>query len=112
MKFRKVDAMPTKIKVVVPENILMNNEKLIESTCFSYGRYTARRDPPHFHGDVYHAHVDIPGGYEVSWNISGARRHEGKFPAKIPKDAIMAVANVLKIDQELLESSKIYDRYP
>ena len=73
------------------------------------GRVTARRDQPHFQGDEYHAHATLPGGCEVSWNVSGSRRHPNKFLAAIPKDARDAVAKVLGVNPELLEGSEVLD---
>jgi hypothetical protein len=85
-----------KIRVEAPEAIL-------EAARATVGRYTARRDQPHFQGDEYHAHAEIPGGYEVSWNVSGSRRHHNKFPAQIPAGARAAVAKVLGVDPQKLE---------
>ena len=84
-------------------------ERLDEATRASVGKFTARRDQPHFQGDEYHAHVDIPGGYEVAYGKSGARRHPNKFPADVPKDAKKAVAKVLGVSVDLLEVYKIHD---
>lgn len=75
-----------------------------EATRAQIGRYTARRDPPHFAGDEYHGHCDVGGGHEVAWTISGVRRHPSKFPAQIPRDARSAVAKVLGVSTEILES--------
>jgi hypothetical protein len=80
---------------------------ILEAARVTVGRYTARRDKPHFQGDQYHAHADIPGGYEVSWNTSGSRRHPNKFPAQIPADAKAAVAQVLGVDPHILEGYTI-----
>ncbi len=49
------------------------------------------------------------GGYEVSWGVSGARRHPSKFPVSVPHDAKAAVAKVLRVDVELLETFRILD---
>jgi hypothetical protein len=86
-----------------PETQILN-----EATRATVGRYTARRDKPHYQGDEYHAHVDL-GGYEVGWGKSGQRRHEGKFPAQIPNDARAAVAKVLGVDANLLEGYRYFD---
>lgn len=67
------------------------------------------RIPPHFQGDEYHGHADISGGYEVSWNISGSRRHPNKFPASIPNNAKAAVAKVLNVNPNIFETYKVYD---
>jgi hypothetical protein len=80
-----------------------------EATKTSVGRFTARRDPPHFAGDEYHGHCSVGGGYEVSWNISGPRRHSSKFPAAVPHDARAAVAKVLNVPADILESYWIKD---
>ncbi len=95
---------PRKILVVIEAP-----ELLTEATRATVGRFTARRDPPHFQGDEYHAHADVPGGYEVAWTASGVRRHESKFPAQIPNDARLAVATVLGVSPDLLESFKWRD---
>jgi hypothetical protein len=92
---------PQKIRVEMPK-------ALFEATRAKIGRFTARRDPPHFQGDEYHAHADVPGG-EVCWGVSGRRRHPNKFPAHVPDDARSAVAAVLEIDPDLLEAYEIDD---
>ncbi len=97
---------PTKIRVEVPSDLKV---RLAEATLASDGKYTARRDPPHFQGDEYHAHSDVGGGYEVSWGVSGARRHPNKFPVTIPADAKLAVAKVLDVKADLLEGFTIVD---
>ena len=53
------------------------------------GRRKAYKDQPHFYGDEYHGPCELPGGKEVSWTMTGKRKHPNKFPAddKIPKDA-------------------------
>lgn len=86
-----------------------SQQRLDEATRRTVGNFTARRDPPHFQGDEYHGHAAIPGGYEVSWGISGARRHPNKFPAVIPADARQAVADVLGVSVSKLECFKIHD---
>ena len=85
--------------------------KIDEATKATVGRHTARRDKPSFQGDEYHGHCDLSGGYEVSWTISGNRRHPNKFPAddKIPADAKAAVAKVLGVDPNILEVYYGYD---
>ena len=84
-------------------------ELLTEATRKNVGNFEARRDPPHFNGDEYHGHCEIPGGYEVSWGVSGKRRHPNKFPAVVPKDARAAVAKVLGVNDNLLEAFVSYD---
>jgi hypothetical protein len=60
-----------KIRIEVPAEFAQqlhdsaNREVLKEATRETVGRYTARRDPPHFQGDEYHAHAELPGGYEA-----------------------------------------------
>jgi hypothetical protein len=103
--FKKFIAIK-KIRVEVPE---AEAQVLEEATRATVGNYTARRDQPHFAGDEYHAHAEVPGGYEVSWNKSGTRRHPNKFPADVPADARAAVAKVLKVHPDLLEGFKISD---
>jgi hypothetical protein len=79
-------------------------EYLTEAKKATVGRFTARRDPPHFAGDTYHGHCDVGRGHELSWAITGKRRHPSKFPAVIPTDARAAVAKVLGVSADLLES--------
>ncbi len=71
----------------------------------------ARKDSPHFPGDILHAHKKLPGGYEVAWDREHNRRHPNKFPAddKIPKAAKIEIAKLLKIDPNLLESFQGFD---
>jgi hypothetical protein len=95
-----------KIRVEVPSALKI---QLDEATRASVGKYTARRDPPHFQGDEYHAHSEVGGGYEVSWGVSGARRHPNKFPEQIPADAKLAVAKVLGVNADLLEGYRVFD---
>ncbi|MGO9592982.1 MAG: hypothetical protein ACLPZ0_04585 [Steroidobacteraceae bacterium] len=97
---------PRKVLVTLDDQ---DEQILNEATRATVGRYTARRDPPHFQGDEYHAHVDLPRGYQIGWGKSGQRRHEGKFPATIPKDARLAVAKVLGVDANLLEGYRWFD---
>src|SRR5690606_32954821 len=98
LTFEEFLDLPKKIRVEVPEHLLPQTSwRLDEATRTTVGKFTARRDQPHFHGDEYHAHVDIPGGYEVAWGKSGARRHPNKFPTNVPKDAKVAVAKVLGV---------------
>lgn len=109
IKFKDFIA-PKKIRVEVPPSFEKSQqERLDEATRTKVGNYTARRDPPHFQGDEYHAHAEVPGGFEVAWGRSGARRHPNKFPAEIPHDAKAAVAKVLGVDVSLLEAYKVRD---
>lgn len=99
-----------KIKVEAsPAQFLNKAELLLEKTEMKVGRFTARRDSPHFDGDEYHAHSQLPGGYEISWSISGSRRHPNKFPAQVPRDAKLAVAKALRVSPDLLEGYTLYD---
>jgi hypothetical protein len=99
-----------KIRVEVPENFEAPlAERLDEATRAKVGNFTARRDPPHFQGDEYHGHAEVPGGYEVAWGRSGTRRHPNKFPAEVPHDAKAAVAKVLGVDVSILECYKVRD---
>lgn len=108
--FKEFLEMPKKIRVEIPPNFTNSgSDQLDEATRAKVGRYTARRDPPHFQGDEYHAHAEVPGGFEVAWGRSGARRHPNKFPADIPSDAKAAVAKVLDVDVSLLETYKVRD---
>ncbi len=110
--FKEFLNRPKKIRVEVPKHLLPNKyESLDEVTRAKVGKYVARRDPPHFQGDEYHGHSDIPGGYEVSWNISGQRRHPNKFPANIPipHDLKAAVAKVLGVNPNIREWYLFFD---
>lgn len=110
IRFKDFFEMPKKIRVEVPPNFADSRpEQLDEATRAKVGNYTARRDPPHFQGDEYHAHAEIPGGFEVAWGRSGARRHPNKFPADIPNNAKAAVAKALGVDISLLECYKVRD---
>ena len=95
---------PNKILVVIS-----NPERLDEATQAKVGRFTAHRHQPHVPTDDYHAHADIPGGYEVSWDRSGRRHHPNKFPTTIPNDARLAVAKVLGVDPSILECYRTRD---
>ena len=81
------------------------NEALhAEATRATVGRFTAHRNQPHFTGDQYHGHCDVGGGYHVAWTVSGKRRHPSKFPARVPQNAKAALAKVLNVSVDLLES--------
>jgi hypothetical protein len=84
-------------------------ELLTEAARATSGRVTAIRHQPHFQGDEYHGHASLPGGYEVSWNRSGTRRHPNKFPTTIPRDARNAVAKVLGVDPKILEGFEVVE---
>lgn len=110
MRFKEFILLPKKIRVEAPEHLLPTKpERLDEATRAIVGNFTARRDPPHFQGDEYHAHADIPGGYEVAWGKSGSRRHPNKFPTNVPTDAKAAVAKALGVKVDILESFKVRD---
>ena len=81
-------------------------QRLTEATQKSVGNYTAHRHQPHFQGGEIHGHCNLPGGRQVSWTATGQRLHPNKFPAdhKIPNDAKAAVASVLGVSADLLES--------
>ena len=96
-------------KLLVEVSPELQRQVIDEATRKAVGNFTARRDPPHFQGDEYHAHADVPGGYEVAWSISGKRRHETKFPTHIPNDAKQAVADVLGVDVSVLETYVAFD---
>jgi hypothetical protein len=66
--------------------------------------HTLRKDSPHFKGDEYHVHAELPGGYEATWGVSGKRRHPNKFPAHVPAAIIDAAAKILKVSPDLLET--------
>ena len=87
----------------------MTPSLLTEATRAQVGRFTARRDQPHFVGDERHGHCDVGGGDEVAWTVSGIRRHPSKFPAQIPQDAKLAVAKVLNVSPDILEAYWIDD---
>jgi hypothetical protein len=87
-----------------PALLLEKTNLLTEATRAQVGRFTARRDPPHFAGDTYHGHCDVGGGREICWSVTGLRRHPSKFPAQIPHDAKAAVAQVLNVSPDILEA--------
>ena len=89
----------------------LGRQVLEEAKKAAVGKRTAFRHQPHFQGGEYHGHCDLPGGYQVSWTISGQRLHPSKFPAdnKIPNDAKAAVAKVLGVSSDLLEGFLSYD---
>lgn len=93
------------------EKLRVECQRIEETRKKAVGRYTARRDMPHFQGGEIHAHCPLPGGREASWTLSGKRVHPNKFPAdgKIPKDAKAAVAKVLNVDVSLLEAFVAFD---
>jgi hypothetical protein len=97
-----------RIRVEVSPRFAESWVLLTEATRKTVGNYTARRDPPHFQGDEYHAHAKVGGGYEIAWGVSGARRHEHKFPQVIPRDAKQAIANVLGVDVNILETFVVH----
>jgi hypothetical protein len=110
MGFNEFNSLPKKILVEVQSEMEQERLELItEASTATVGRFTARRDPPHFQGDEYHAHSKVPGGFEVAWGRSGVRRHPNKFPAEIPNDAKEAVAKVLGVSKELLETFRFFD---
>ena len=82
---------------------------LTEATRAQVGRFTARKDAPHFAGDEYHGHCEVGRGCEVAWSVTGIRRHPCKFPAKVPNDAKAAVAKVLDVSPDILEAFWIKD---
>jgi hypothetical protein len=93
------------VRIELPTALLLEKRSVLtEATRAEVGGFTARRDPPHFAGDTYHGHCDVGRGYEVSWSVSGARRHLSKFPAQVPHDAKIAVAKVLNVSADILEA--------
>jgi len=103
-----------KTRVEVPFELLSQSkmwQQLDEATRATVGRYTAFRHQPHFQGDDTHGHCDVGGGYEIAWCRTPPypRKHPGKFPANIPRDARAAVAKVLDVDPDLLEGFRIHD---
>ena len=61
-----------------------------------------RKDAPHFYGDEPHAHADLPGGYQVTYNKSGSRRHPNKFPVNVPKGVKKNIADLLRVSVQTL----------
>jgi hypothetical protein len=53
----------------------------------------------------------LDGGHQISYTISGKRLHPNKFPAgdRIPKDAKLAIAKVMGVSVDLLESYIAFD---
>jgi hypothetical protein len=68
-----------------------------------------RKDSPHFEGDDVHVHIELPGGYELSWMRNGRRRHPRKFPANIPDKTKAAAARVLGVSPTILEWFEVDD---
>ena len=83
--------------------------ELLQETWKRVNGHILRKDPPHFNGDEYHVHAELPGDYEASWGVSGKRRHPNKFPAHVPKAIVDAAATILKVSSDLLESSWIQE---
>jgi hypothetical protein len=100
-----IDAVSKLRKIVVE----LPKQLLTEARYTTVGNFTARKDGPHFNGDEYHAHVPLPGGYELSWGVSGQRRHPNKFPAIVPNNGRLAAATSLNVDPAKLESYISYD---
>jgi hypothetical protein len=88
----------SRIKIETDETVLE------EAARAKVGRFTAHRNQPHFTGDEYHGHCDVGGGHKVAWTMTGKRRHPTKFPARVPQDAKAAVAKVLNVSVDVLES--------
>jgi hypothetical protein len=100
------------IIAVDPRHLDLFGKKVIEEAKkITIGKYDAFKHQPHFQGGEYHGHSDLPGGYQVTWTVSGQRLHPNKFPAdeKIPKDAKIVVAKVLGVPVDLLEVFIAYD---
>src|SRR3954469_22135371 len=68
-----------------------------------------RKDDPHFQGDDLHVHIELPGGYELSWMRNGRRRHPKKFPANVPNNTKVAAAKVLGVSPTILEWFEVED---
>lgn len=80
---------------------------LDEATHATVGRYTARRDKARIENGkvIRHAHVDLPGGFQASYDEFGNRYHPNKFPCHVPKDAKKALGKVLPVDWRKLEAN-------
>jgi hypothetical protein len=63
---------PRKIMVVLHDL----NQILNEATKTTVGKFTARRDQPHFEGDEYHAHANIR--VATRWHGQSAVRADTK----------------------------------
>ena len=101
-----------KVVVSMPLNIFTKFEsKIISEGRFTkmVGRIPVQKDSPHFDGGEYHGHVNLPGGKQISYTVSGKRLHPNKFPKKVPEYVKNAIAQVLKVDPNLLESYEVYD---
>lgn len=88
----------------LPERPLL----LDEATRATVGRYTARRDKPRIENGkvITHAHVDLPGGYQVTYDDQYKRHHPNKFPNHVPKGSKQAIGQVLNIDWRKLEANQ------
>lgn len=100
------------VVVSVPEYFF----KKFESIIINEGRHTkeignipVHKDSPHVKGGEYHGHVDMPGGKQVTYTISGQRLHPNKFPNQVPQNVKKAIAQVLGVDPNILESYEAYD---
>jgi hypothetical protein len=71
--------------VEAPKHLLQEAQQLGGATGATVGKYTARRDPPHFQGDEYHAHAEVPGGYEIGGDLFLFAIQTN--PAEVPKEA-------------------------
>ena len=100
-----------KVVVSVPNNFLNRFKSIIDEGRFTknVGKIPVHKDSPHFSGGEYHGHVDMPGGKQVSYTISGKRLHPNKFPMQVPKNVKNAIAQVLGVDPDILESYEAYD---
>jgi len=106
------DSKKTKVVVSVPQMAF----KKFESIVINEGRFTKKvgkipvhKDSPHFSGGEYHGHVNMPSGKQVTYTITGKRLHPNKFPKHVPQNVKNAIAQVLKVDSDLLESYEAYD---
>jgi len=107
-KFEEYYHQPKKILVEVPSSndliLLRENRRTIE-----IDGVTVYKDSPHFPADKKHVHAELPGGYEIAWDIACHRKHPNKFPADVPKRYKTAVAKALNVDETMLECSIIHN---
>ena len=67
------------------------------------------KDSPHFNGGEYHGHVDMPGGKQVSYTVSGDRLHKNKFPNHVPQGVKDSISQGLGVSSDMFESYDVYD---
>lgn len=118
MKFKKFlqesNASEKDIKIIVslPKEVYETFESTIcnESRhTKKYGKHPVHKDSPHFNGGEYHGHVDMPGGKQVTYTVSGDRLHKNKFPNQVPQSVKDSISQALGVNSDMLESYEAFD---